>query len=103
MTTPRARLHQLLQLAEWRYPDGEWKIIQREGVFSEKYGFFDLGNAETYKKLVAKINLSGWNIRSVKRGGQEHWRAEKGGSSTECPVLLSLLVDVVERIERDKK
>jgi len=95
----RARYHQLLQLAQWRYPDGEWKIIQREGVFSEKYGFFDINDSKTYKLFVHKINMNGWSIRE-KRGG---WRAEKGGSSTECPVLLSLLVDVVERIEGERK
>lgn len=93
-----ARNHQLLQLAQWRYPDGEWEIIQREGVFSKKYGFFDLKDIKTYKLLVAKINLAGWNIRQKR----DIWRAEKSGSYIESPVLLSLLVSVVERIERDK-
>jgi hypothetical protein len=96
-----------LFLARWVYPEFSWKVNCGGGVQCDppngERKYFSLSNPRDREKVEIKLFIHGWTIKQVKRDHKDVWRASKGGSSIEKPVLDGLLVGVVKRIEREGK
>lgn len=105
MTTPKSVQRNLL-LARFARPDIDWVVMPDGKVVGNPFRgedvSFDINNRLDQKAVIAKLNMSGWNIKPFTRSGVEMWRAEKRGpgsiESFECPTLEEVLVIAVRKV-----